>query len=536
MFKTPKQLQQLSDLVVKGKVSRRDFMTRATALGFSVLAAEHILTTAALAQTPNIGGLLRAGAPAASTDDSLDPATLDDSFDILSCFGLLRNNLVDIDEYSAPVPGLAESWDASSDVATWTFKLRRGVEFHNGKTMTSADVIDSINYHRGDESTSSAKNLIEQIEEIRADGNETVVFKLKDGNADFPVVLASYQLLIFPEGTRGAEFEKGIGTGPYELKYWEPGVRMEGTRNPNYYREGKPHFDEVHVIGINDVVSRTAALQTGQIDIMSRCDVKTVHLLDRNPDVQVFQVTGTKHYTAPMHVDKAPFDDVNVRQAIKYGIDRQAILDRILLGYGELGNDQPIAPTMRFHNPDIEQTQYDPDQARFYLKQAGLSSLDVDLAAADTAFAGAVDTAVLFQEQASQAGININVDRVSEDGYWNDIWLVRPCCMCFWAGRPTEDLMFSSAYQAGADWNDTRWANPRFNDLLVAARKELDENKRRDMYYEMQQLCHDDGGALIFSFAADVQAASADLQKPDHVASNWEFDGHKVAERWFWKS
>ena len=106
------------------------------------------------------------------------------------------------------------------------------------------------------------------------------------------------------------------------------------------------------------------------------------------------------------------------------------------------------------------------------------------------AFAGAVDTAVLFQEQASKAGININVDRVSEDGYWNDIWLVRPWCMCFWSGRPTEDLMFSSAYEAGADWNDTRWANPRFNDLLVAARKELDENKRREMYYEMQQLCH----------------------------------------------
>ena len=122
MFNTSKQsLQQLSDLVAKGRLSRRAFMTRAVALGVSTLAAEHMLTTAALAQTPKIGGLLRVGAPSASTDDTLDPATLDDSFDILSCFGMLRNNLVDLDEYSSPVPGLAESrntlcdWPCSDD-------------------------------------------------------------------------------------------------------------------------------------------------------------------------------------------------------------------------------------------------------------------------------------------------------------------------------------------------------------------------------------------------------------------------------------
>ena len=533
-MKPSQSLQTLCNLAVAGRLSRRDFMIRSAALGVSAFAAQQLLAKTAAAQTPKIGGLLRVGSPAASTDDSLDPATLDDTFDILSCFGLLRNNLVDINEYHQPEPGLAESWEASADVATWTFKLRQGVEFHNGKTMTAEDVVDSLNYHRGEESESSAKNLVDQVEEIRADGKNTVVFQLKDGNADFPVVLASYQLLIFPSGTRGAEFDKGIGTGPYMLQHWDPGVRMEGVRNPNYFRSGKPHFDEVHVIGINDVIARTGALQTGEIDIMSRCDVKTVHLLERHPDVQVFQVTGTKHYTAPMHVDKAPFDNVHVRQAIKYGIDRQAVLDTILLGYGSLGNDHPIAPSMRFYNDNLPQTAYDPDKARFHLKQAGMSSLDVDFAVADAAFAGAVDTAVLFQEHAAKAGININVDRVSEDGYWNDIWLVRPWCMCFWAGRPTEDLMFSSAYEAGADWNDTRWANPRFNQLLVAARKELDEDKRRDMYHEMQMLCRDDGGAIVFSFAADVQAANAKLHKPEQVAANWEFDGHKVAERWWW--
>ena len=525
-------LHELRAGVAEGRLSRRDFIARAGALGVSAIAAQQMLASTAAAQTPKIGGLLRVGAPGGSTTDSLDPALLVDSHGIFSAFGLLRNNLVDIDEHSRPVPGLAESWETSADAATWVFKLHRGVEFHNGKSLTADDVVWSMNHHRGEDSESSLKDQMGQVTDVRADGKDTVVFELQDGNVDFPVVLSSYQLLICPENTEN--FEAGIGTGPYSLQSWEPGVRMEGKRNPNYFREGKPYFDEVHALSIADVTARTNALQTGEIDIMSRCELKTVHLLERNPDVQVFQVSGTKHYTAPMHTDTEPFSNIDVRNAIKYGIDRQAILDTILLGYGSVGNDQPIAPGMRFYNPNLPQTEYDPDKAKFHLKQAGLSSLDVNLAAADAAFAGAVDTAVLMQEHGSRAGINITVDRVPDDGYWANIWLVRPWCMCFWAGRPTEDLMFSAAYQSGAAWNDSRWENARFNQLLVAARKELDENKRRDMYHEMQMLCRDDGGAIVMVFASDVQAASAGLARPEKVASNWELDGHKVTERWWW--
>lgn len=524
-------LQELSDLVVGERVSRRDFMVQATALGVSTLAAHQFLADAAAAQTPKTGGLLRIGSPGGSTTDSLDPATLIDSMNILCAFGLLRNNLVDIDEYSRPVPGLAESWDVSADVATWTFNLRKGVEFHNGKTMDADDVVESMNHHRGDESTSSAKALLEQVEDIRADGRDKVIFRLVDGNADFPVVLSSYQLLVYPVGT--TNFEEGVGTGPYILEDWEPGVRMQCRRNPNYFREGKPHFDEVRVLGISDVTARTNALQTGEIDMMSRCELKTVHLLERNADVQVFQVSGTKHYTAPMHVDVAPFDNLDVRTALKYGIDRQAMLDTILLGYGSLGNDHPIASSMRFF-AEIPQTEYDPERARSHLRKAGYDRLPVTIAAADAAFAGAIDMAVLYQEQALNAGIDINVERVPDDGYWSNIWLRRPWCTAFWAGRPTEDLMFSAAYAAGAAWNDTRWENARFNELLIAARKELDEDRRREMYAEMQMLCRDDGGALIPLFANDVQAAHAGLRHGPQIGSNWEFDGHKVAERWWW--
>ena len=534
MKQSEQSLQTLCNQVVQGSLSRRAFMTRATALGVSALAAQQMLTDTAAAQTPNIGGLLRVGTSGASTTDTLDPGLLTDAMTQLTSQGLLRNTLLGNDEHSNLVPELAESWETSADAATWVFQLHRGVEFHNGKSLEAEDVIQSLNRHRGESSDSAAKSLLEQVDEMRADGKDKVVIALKDGNADFGFTLSDYHFTIQPADT--TDFEQGTGTGPYILDSWEPGVRMECRRNGNYFREGKPHFDEVHVIGINDVTARTNALQTGEIDFMNQCELKTVHLLERNSKLQVFQTNGTRHYTIPMHVDVAPFDDVDVRQALKYGIDRQAVLDTILQGYGSVGNDHPIASSVPFYAADLPQREYDPDKARFHLKKAGLERLTVDLSTSDAAFAGAVDTAVLYQEQASKANIDINVVREPSDGYWDNVWLVKPWCFCFWSGRPTVDWMFTQAYAdpANTPWNDTRWNNPRFNQLLVAARKELDESKRAEMYFEMQMLCRDDGGVVVPLFASDVQAAHADLRHGPVIGANWHFDGMKLAERWWW--
>ena len=181
----------------------------------------------------------------------------------------------------------------------------------------------------------------------------------------------------------------------------------------------------------------------------------------------------------------------------------------------------------------MPQTPYDPDKARFYLKEAGLDSLDVELSAADAAFAGAVDAAVLFQNSANAAGINIKVNRVPNDGYWSDVWMQHPFSAVYWGGRPTEDAMFSTAYAKGAAWNDTFWENERFNELLVSARAELDQAKRRQMYYEMQAICSDDGGAIIPMFANYVFATDSSVDTGgENLSSHWDKDGHRWWERW----
>lgn len=235
-----------------------------------------------------------------------------------------------------------------------------------------------------------------------------------------------------------------------------------------------------------------------------------------------------------MRCDTAPFNDVNVRRAIKHAVNRQELVDKILFGYGAIGNDHPISSGMRYHNNDLPQTSYDPDKAKFYLKQAGLSDLSVQLSAADAAFSGAVDAAVLIQNSAKAAGINVEVVREPNDGYWGDVWLNKPWCACYWGGRPVEDMILSIAYESGAAWNDTFWSNERFDTLLRGARAELDTDKRREMYHEMQAILSDDGGALIPMFASYVFATNDTIGLPEQIGSNWDMDGARWMERW-WK-
>ena len=152
---------------------------------------------------------------------------------------------------------------------------------------------------------------------------------------------------------------------------------------------------------------------------------------------------------------------------------------------------------------------------------------------ADTAFEGAVDAAVLYREHAKAAGIDIKVVREPNDGYWSNVWLKKSWVGSYWGGRPTEDWVFSQIYSSGADWNESRWENERFNKLLVEARGELDSAKRRVLYVEMQRLVRDEGGSVIPLFMAYTHAASIDIGLPDQLANNWELDGHKNAERWW---
>ena len=509
-------------------------MSGALALGVSMTAASVVLNKAEAAM-PKKGGRLRTGLTGGATSDVLDPGQILDSYMQSVQFGQLRNNLTEVAPNGKLIPELAQSWEASADAKTWHFKVRQGVEFHNGKTLDAQDVVDSLNHHLSKDSTSAAKGILTGIVSVNKDGKDVVV-NLSGGDADFPFILSDYHLNICPSNGDGTiDWQSGTGTGGYVLAENAPGVQTVTKRNPNYWKEGMAHFDEVETVQIADVTARTNGLRSDAIDVMSNVEVKTIHLLKRVKGVLVKSTTGNKQVTLPMRTDTPPYDNNDVRLAVKYSIDRAQWLKTIAFGYGELGNDNPIGPANEYRATlsELPQREYDPDKVKFHLKKAGLSDLKIQFHAADTAFAGSVDAGQLMRETARAGGIDIEVVREPNDGYWSDVWMKKPFSACYWSGRPTENWMFSQVYAADASWNDTFWKHDRFNQLLLLGRAELDPTLRRAIYVEMQQIVHNEGGVCLPLFLADVLAHTDKVMTPDVIANNWELDGHKHTERWW---
>ena len=526
-------LNQQADRLTRGLIDRRQFMTTALATGMATSAALS-MAGKAMAATPQSGGTFRVGSAHGSTTDSLDPGTYENGFMTQTGY-LFGNNLTEVSNTGELVPELAESIE-SADAQTWVFKLRSGVTHHNGKALTAADVLATFDHHMNEDSKSAAKGLLTAVTNIRAEGDSTVIFELDGPNADFPYLVSDYHLIILPETDGKVDPTAGIGTGPYVIESFEPGVRCTANRNPNYWKEGRAHFDRVEIISIIDVTARQNALMGGDVDAIDRVDPKTVNLMSRNPNIQIFENTGTLHYTMPMRLDVPPFDNYDLRMALKLAVKRQELVDKILLGHGALGNDHPISPATAGYAEGIPQREFDADKARFHYEKSGHSG-PIQLSTSDAAFAGAVDAAQLIAASAAECGITVEVVREPKDGYWSNVWNKKGWCTCYWGGRPTADWMYSSAYVESTEWNDTAWrgtdAANRFNELVVAARAELDQAKRAAMYRETQELIRDDGGALIPMFANYIQGLGKTVMHDDAVAANWELDGMKAAERWW---
>jgi len=510
-------------------LSRRGLLKTGAAAG--VLAATGATTASAM---PKRGGTAKIGLAGANTSDSWDGRTHSDSYMIVTAHGCVFDCLTEVAADGTLVGELAESWEASADAKTWTFKLRQGVTFHNGKPFGADDVIESLNLHTAEGAKSAAKPIVSSITEMKKMDDHTIEFTLAAGNADFPFLLSDYHILMYPAGQIEEAIANGIGTGLYKVETFEPGVRTIVTRVDSHYKDGSAGwFDSIEFTAINDSTARMNALMTGQIDAANRVDFKTEPLMRANPNIEIFEVTGNQHYTFPMLTNVSPFDNMAVRKALKHAINRQEMVDKILLGHGAVGNDHPIGPANQYFAADLEQNAYDPDMAKKILADAGVSDVSVQLSASDAAFSGAVDAAQLYQASAKEAGINIEVVQEPADGYWSNVWLKKPWCACYWSGRATEDWMFSTAYETGVPWNDTQWENARFQELLLMGRAELDTTKRSEIYTEMQMIMSKEGGTVVPMYANYVDAHSKKLANSGTIGNLWQMDSSRIAERWW---
>lgn len=524
----------LTDEARKGRLTRRDFMSYALAAGVTATSATGLWTKTAAA-APSKGGNFRFGVHDGNTSDTHDPGTYL-TRQMIFLAHQYRSYLTLIEPGGALGPDLATEWSANADASEWTFKLNSNASFHSGKKVTADDVIASMNHHRGEDSTSAAKALLTSVVELVKDDDLTVTFKLDSGNADLPWLMTDYHLAICPAKADGSmDWESGDGSGPYKIDNGEFGVRWGLSRHDGWHLEGA-YFDTIEMIILNDPNARQTALVTGDVDAVSLVELKTLALLQRSKDIVVENVPSAAAITMPMHCNKAPFDNVDVRNALKLAMDRNEIIEKIAFGSATIGNDFHLSPAQPYWPDDIPQREYDPDQAKSLLKKAGQEGLSVDLSVADSVYAGAVDMCVLYAEQAKKAGININVVREPNDGYYSDVWLKKPYSMVSWGARPTPDVMFSLAYKDDAAWNESFWQNERFNELLLQAKSELNDSLRAEMYREMCVLARDDGGTLIPMFNNFVYARRKNVERGESVAASWALDGGRAPSRWWFSS
>lgn len=502
------QLDLIIARVRQGRMTRREFVGRTTAMGVSAGLAGALFSKAALAAEPKKGGVLRAGVTGGESTNSLDPALAasDVPYMINRTWG---EALVDVDHSGAIEMRIAEEVSSNAVATEWKFKIRAGVEYHGGGTVTAEDVVATLKRHTDENAQSGALGIVQGISEMSAEG-DMVTLKMVSANADLPFLIADYHLNIQPGG--GVDNPAaGNGTGAYKVVSNEPGVITTFERFANYWDSSRGHADAVEILTINDDTARTAAIQSGQVHLINRVDPKIVALLAGDQSVVVERAAGPGHYVFIMHVDKAPFDNNDLRMALKLAINRGEMVEKILGGFGSAGNDFPINAAYPLFDDSIPQREYDAAAAAEYYKKSGHDGSPIILRAAPGAFPGAVDAANLFAASANAAGIPLQIKLEPDDGYWSNVWNVEPFCASYWGGRPVQDQMYTTAYLSTAEWNDTKFKNAKFDELLLAAKGELDAAKRKGLYSEMAHILRDEGGLILPMFNDWVEGRRAEV-------------------------
>ena len=469
---------------------------------------------------PKYGGTLTMAATA-SGSTSLDPPFLLGEFTIPVTLQIYES-LVKVNEDLGIDPTLATSWEPNADLTSYTFNLRQGVKFHHGKDFKAEDVIYSFERLLDPELDSPARASLEVIKNMEALDDYTVRFDLTGPNAFFPELLSIYQVKVMPSDVDPARLElEAFGTGPFMLQEYLPDERATLVRNPDYWEEGRPYLDELIIRGINEPATRSAALKSGDIDLIYLLTSANAADVASHDETEVRETGSASYLNLAMRTDTAPFDNVLVRKALQAATDRETIRQAALAGRGSIAMDHPIPPSDPHFAPECAPPSYDPDLARSLLAQAGHpDGIDVTLYTMDEQAMPAL--AVAFKEKAEPAGIRVNIQREPADAYWAKVWLVVPFTTVFWFGRPPDQAL-SIVYTSDASWNESYYKNPKLDELIIRARGQADFEERKQTYKEIQCLLVDEVPRIVTVFQPMLLGARKDVQGVRPHPRGWIF-------------
>jgi len=491
---------------IRRGASRRELLKMLMASGVAFTAGSGLLLRAgqAVAATPVTGGHLKAAGWSSSTADTLDPAKASLSTDYTRCCAFY-NRLTFLDENGDIQMELAEAVE-SDDARTWQVKLKPDVTFHDGKTLSAADVVFSMSRHLDEAVGSRVNSIAKQMVEISAEDDLTVKIVLAEPNADLPTILSLHHFMIIAEGT--TDFSTANGTGSFICETFEPGVRSIGVKNPNYFKAEGPYLDSFEYFAISDNTARVNALLSGDIHLAAAVNPRSMRMVEGQSHVDTVISTSGNYTNLNIRLDLQPGDKAGFVEGMKHLVNREAIQKSVLRGLAEIGNDQPVSSANRYYNTELAPRDYDPEKAKALFEKAGLLGESIPIIASDAA-GNSVDMATVVQQAGADIGMNFDVQRVPSDGYWSNYWLKSPVHFGNINPRPTPDILFSLLYASQAPWNESQYKSEKFDSMLVEARGELNEDKRTAMYWEMQEMVSNEAGTIIPVFISNVDAISS---------------------------
>lgn len=457
--------------------------------------------------TPKRGGTLRFATSGGTPKDTVDPAQAGSSFTVVTA-GLLYDTLVRADVDFNLQPALATDWSSTPAADTWTFRLRDGVTFHDGRPMTSADVAFSVKRILDPKVASGQLSAIQPFlaaSGISTPDKSTVRFKLTSPNAFFPVILTSVVFGIVPDGT--TDFTKGIGTGPFKLGSFSAAANAQFSRNDSYWRSGRPYLDQIQIATVTEDATRVQALLAGSQDMVDTVTGSSIALLQGSARPLSIPAGGWVDLAA--WGNTPPYNNPLVVDAMKYAQDRKKIMDVVAPGQNTIGPDVPVPASDPFFPSDLQPRSYDPDKAKGLLKQAGYGDgLNLTL----YAYPGdKLDFALSYKETAKAAGININVINWPHATYWDQVYMKKPFIGDSWARLHTSTIL-NTVFQSQSSSNESKFNSPELDRLLAQAVRTTDLSQQKQIYGDALHLIDKSAACLIPGWEPQVYGVSTKLQ------------------------